>query len=125
VLEPCLEHLGGATGSLERRLDLCFRHAVPLAQVGRSVGGYCAEAQPVGVHPLDVDGGQLSLELAGNLDRDRDAAAGDADDDGLIELERSDGLGQGAPGGSAIAEERRDPRDETHAVIVPGLSNRG
>jgi hypothetical protein len=39
---------------------------MPLAQVGRPVRGHGAEAQPVGVHPLDVDGRQRSLELGGN-----------------------------------------------------------
>ena len=125
-LEPCLERLGAPTGSLERRLDVRFRHAVPLTQVGRPVGGYCAEAQPADVHPLDVDGRQRSLELARNLDCDRDATAGHTDDHRLVELERSDGLGQGAPSGGTITEERRDPRDEAHVLIVPGpLSREG
>jgi hypothetical protein len=56
--------------------------------------------------------------------REHESAAGHTDDHRLVELERSDGLGQGAPAGGAITEERRDPRDETHAVTVPGLSNR-
>jgi len=79
------------------------------------VCGHGAQSPPVGVHPLDVDRRQRSLELAGDLDRDRDAAAGDTDDHRLVELERSDGLGQGVPGGRAISKEGRDPRNEAHA----------
>jgi hypothetical protein len=84
------------------------------------VRGHGAEAQPEGVHPLNVDGRHRGLDLAGNLDRDRDAAAGDTDDHRRVELERSDSLGQGVPGARAITEERRDPRNEAHAPIVPG-----
>jgi len=87
------------------------------------VRGHGAEAQPVRVDPLDVDGRQRSLEFAGNLQRNRDAAAGHTDDHRLIQLERSDGLRHDAAGGSAIAKERRDPRDETHSLIVPGRSS--
>jgi hypothetical protein len=97
---------------------------MPLAQVGRPVGAYGAEAQPVGVDPLDVDRRERSLELACNLHRDRDAAAGHTDDHRLVELEPGDGHGQGPPGGGAIAKERRDPSDETHALIVPGPFSR-
>lgn len=68
------------------------------------------------VHALDVDGGQRSLEPAGDLDSDRDTAASDTDDHRLVELERGDGLGQRSPGVGAIAEERRDPGDEAHAL---------
>jgi len=74
----------------------------------------------VRVHALDVDSRQRSLELTGHLERDRDATAGDTDDDRLVELEGSDGRGQGAPGGGAISKEGRDPRNEAHASIVPG-----
>jgi hypothetical protein len=109
-----------ATRSLDCRLDVLFRHAMPLAQVRRRVCGHASEPQPVGVHPLDVDGRQRSLELAGNLDSDGDAAAGHTDHYRLLELEGGERLGQGAPGGRAVTEERRDPRDEAHAVIVPG-----
>jgi hypothetical protein len=86
------------------------------------VSGHGAEAQPVRVDPLDVDGRQRSLEFAGNLQRNRDAAAGHTNDHRLIQLERGDGLRQDAAGGNAIAEERR-ARDETHALIVPGRSS--
>src|SRR5205085_8804854 len=47
--------------------------------------------------------------------RARDAAARDAHDDRVLELDR---LGQYAPGLRAVAKERRDPGDESHAPIV-------
>ena len=44
VLEPRFEHPRGASGSFERRLDVFFRHAMSLAQVGRPLGTHRAEA---------------------------------------------------------------------------------
>jgi hypothetical protein len=113
-LEPSLEHLGRATGPLERRPDDRFRHAVAVAQIGPPVGGGGAESQSMSVHALDVHSRQRGIELAGNLDRDRDAAARHADNHRLVELEGGEGFRESAPRGGAIPEERRDPRDDAH-----------
>jgi hypothetical protein len=82
------------------------------------VSGHGAEAQSAGVHPLDVDRRQRSLQLAGDLGRDRDAAAGDADDDRVVELERGHCSGQGAPRRLTISEQWRDPRDDAHHPVI-------
>jgi len=84
------------------------------------VGGDGAETEPERVHPLDVDRRQRSRELARHLERDRDAAAGNADNHRLVEPERGDGFGQCTSGGSAITEERLDPWDDAHLLILPG-----
>jgi hypothetical protein len=79
----------------------------------------------VRVHPLDVDGRERSRELARDLDRYRDATAGDAGDERLIKVEHGDGLRQLAAGRGAITEERLDPRDDPHPVILrPGRARR-
>src|SRR5207237_8215999 len=81
----------------------------------RPVRGGGAEAEPVRVHPLDVDRRERRAELARDLERDRDAAARDAHDDRVLELDR---LGQYAPGLRAVAKERRDPGDAPNAPTV-------
>jgi hypothetical protein len=91
---------------------------VSIAQIGRSVRRGSAEPQPVRIHPLDVDGGQRSAELAGNLDRHGNAPARHTHDHRLTELERGNGLRQRAPAGGTITEERLDPRDDPHALIL-------
>jgi tetratricopeptide (TPR) repeat protein len=118
VIEPCFDRLSGAARPLDRRIDLVLRDAVSAAHVRRPVRADRAEAQPAGVHTLDVDRGQRGLEAAGNLDGDRHAAAGHPDDDRLVEPERGDDLGQDPPGSLAITKERRDPGDEPHRMIV-------
>jgi hypothetical protein len=82
------------------------------------VRGDGAEAQARGVDALDVDGGQRRVERARDLDRDGDTAPRDADDDGLLELEGADGLGQRAPGRLAIPKDGWDPRHDPHTPIV-------
>jgi len=73
--------------------------------------GRRAESEPVRVHALDVNRRERRAELASHLDRDGDAAARDAHDDRVLEL---DCLGEDAPGLRAVAEERWNPRDEAH-----------
>jgi len=114
VVEPRLQHLGSAPRPLDRRLDLLGRHPVGLAQIRRPVRRHGSEAQPVRVHPLDVDGGERRLELARDLGRCGDPAPRDADDHGAVELDAAKRLGEDAAARGAIPEERRDPRDDPH-----------
>jgi len=83
------------------------------------MGGHGAKAQPECVHPLHVDRRQWSPELARYLERHRDAAAGNAYDHRLVELERRDRFGQRASSSGAIAEEWRDPGNDAHLSILP------
>jgi hypothetical protein len=76
----------------------------------------------VRVHALDVDRRERRAELSRHFERDRDAAARDADDDRVLQLDR---LREDLPGLRAVAEERRDPGDEAQVdgargSLLPG-----
>ena len=95
VLEPILQGTGGPAGALDHRLDRprWERRALRGGR-GRAALGRRAEPQPAGVDAFDVDGGQGSVERAGDLDGDRHAASGHADHDGLVQVERLDPFGR-------------------------------
>jgi hypothetical protein len=79
------------------------------------------EPVSVRVHPLDVDRRERGAELPGNLDRDRNAAARNADHERRVQPKLGDGFGQDASGGRAIGEERRDPGHDAHGADLPGI----